>query len=428
MRYPPIVNELFKVNRWNLAKKLKPGSLVIIHSADPLRLSGDGVLPFQQDSNFFYLTGIDQEDSILIMAPDHLDQQSREMLFVKEMNEKIATWEGEKLSEREASKISGIENVKWSKRYDEVLKEFLPHINHVYLDINEDTKPVQFPISKNERLAKEFISRHSKLQVKRLAPLLTEFRMIKSDTECDLIKQAGAITKRGYDRVLNFLKPSVWEYEIQAEFITEFISHRSIGFAYNPIVASGPNACILHYEHNNGQCLDGELVLIDVGAEFANYNADVTRTLPVNGRFTDRQRQVYQAVLAIKNEATELLSPGITLKEYNTQVGELMEQKLVKLGLLKSFEIKKQDPKKPLYKKYYMHSSSHHLGLDVHDLSDRDRPMEPGMVLTVEPGIYIKEEGIGIRLEDNILIGQNENINLTPNIPIEIDEIEGIMS
>lgn len=427
MRYPPIDNQLFKNNRQGLSAKLKPASLVIVHSADPQRLSGDGVLPYRQDSNFFYLTGINQEDSFLLLISDPSGKGHREMLFVKETNEQIAVWEGEKVNLEEASSISGIEQVKWSKEFENILGELVQNIDQVYLDFQEKDSEL-FPLSKNERLAREFITSHSEIEPVSLIPILTELRMIKSQTEWELVKRAGEISKNGFDRVMKFIKPGVWEYEIEAEFISEFIKNRSRGFAYNPIVASGSNACVLHYEQNNNQCLDGNLVLLDVGAEFANYNADVTRTFPINGGFAARQRQVYQAVLDIKNKATDLLSPGLTLKEYNGQIGELMEQKLVELGLLKHSDLKNQDPKKPLYKKFYMHGTSHHLGLDVHDLADRNTPMAVGMVLTVEPGIYIKEEGIGIRLEDDILIGQNENINLTPNIPIEIEEIEEKMN
>ncbi len=427
MRYPPLDSQLFKHNRLNLASKLKPGSLVIVHSADPQRLSGDGVLPYRQDSNFFYLTGIAQEESILLIISGS-DGDCREVLFVKETNERIAIWEGEKINLEEATKLSGISQVEWTKEFDSILEDLLANTNQIYLDFDAVNKPKLFPLSKNERLARELIELHSNIEAISLTPILKELRMIKSDAECDLIVQAGAITEKGYDRVLNFLKPGVWEYEIEAEFIGEFIKNKSAGFGYNPIVASGANACILHYEQNNGLCIDGDLVLLDVGAEFSNYKADITRTFPVNGRFTPRQRQVYQSVLAIKNLATKLLTPGKTLEEYNCEVGELMEQKLIELGLLKSEEIKNQDPKAPLYKRYYMHGTSHHLGLDVHDLSDRECSVQPGMVLTVEPGIYIKEEGLGIRLEDDILIGETENKNLTPDIPIEIEEIEDLMN
>ncbi len=427
MRYPPIDKELFQTNRQNLVKKIKPGSAIIVHSSDPLRLSGDGVLTYRQDSDFFYLTGIDQKDSVLIITSHIGDEKAKEILLIKETNEKIAIWEGEKLSLVEASDKSGIDNVEWVSQYDGLLADILQSTQHVYLDFNYASKSTMFPISKNERLGQELMKRNPELSVTNLIPLLTELRMIKSETECKLIKQAGVITRKGYERALSFIKPGIWEYEIEAEFISEFISHGSRGFAYNPIIASGSSGCVLHYEQNSKQCLKGDIVLLDVGAEYANYKADVTRTYPVNGKFSYRQKRVYQSVLKIKKSAANLLRPGITLKEYNAQIGELMEEELVQLRLLHWADIKKQNLKNPLYKKYYMHGTSHHLGLDVHDLSDRNKPIEPGMILTIEPGIYIREEGIGIRLEDDLLIGPDDNQNLTPDIPLEIDEIEELM-
>lgn len=428
MRYEPISNELFRENRNRLVKKLAQGSLVVIHSNDILTTSGDGLLPFRQHSNFFYLTGIDQEESSLILAPDHPDPSKREILFIRETNDVIVTWEGPKLSQSEASDVSGINTVMWSQHFESVLDALIPEFKQVYLDAEENPRASKGIVHRNDRFIKAFQEDHPVVDTMRLAPILTDLRMVKSAQEVKLMEQAAEIAAKGYRTVLSTIKPGQWEYEIEGEFIREFIGHRSRGFAYNPIIASGSNACILHYELNNRQCQNGELVLMDVGAEYANYNSDVTRTVPVSGKFTDRQRLIYQAVLEVKNKATEILRPGKTLKEFNQEVGGIMEEALIEIGLLSAEKVKDQDPEKPLYRKYYMHSTAHHLGLDVHDMANPHTPLAPGMILTVEPGIYIKEESLGIRLEDDMLIGDDTNTNLTESIPIEIAEIESIMS
>ncbi|MEQ9426615.1 MAG: aminopeptidase P N-terminal domain-containing protein [Cyclobacteriaceae bacterium] len=428
MRYEPIDRALFESNRKKLVDQLKPKSIVVMLSNDLLPLSGDGRLPFIQHSDFFYLTGVDQPDCAIILMPDFPDEELREVLFIKESNEATLTWEGTKINKEEGADISGIQKVIWYSQFEQFFKNALPHVENIYLDFNENPKHDGAYLLANERFAGKCVSDYPLLNFERLAPILTSQRMIKSPLEIHLIRNAGLITKMGYERVLGFIKPGVWEFEIEAEFGYEFIRNRSKGFAYSPIVASGENACVLHYEENNKQCIDGDLVLLDVAAEYANYKSDVTRTYPVNGKFNKRQREVYQAVLNVKKEAEKLLRPGITLKDYNAEVAKIMEDELIKIRLLNKKDIADQDPQKPLYKKYFMHSTSHHLGLDVHDISNQYKAIKAGMVFTVEPGIYIKEEGIGIRLEDDIFVDKKQNTNLTPDIPIEVDEIEDFMN
>ncbi len=427
MRYTPISSKLFCGNRERLKSCLKPNSMVVIHSADHLPLSADAFASYRQHSNFFYLSGINQADSVLIMAPDFPDKNLREILFVKETNETIVTWEGEKLGLTEAVKLSGIKKTLWLNQFELVFNSMIKKIDNLYVDINENSKPELSHHLANERFSRVCESKYPLVKVEKLNTAFIGLRMFKSTFELHAIREAAAITAEGYERVMKFLRPGINEYEIEAEFIHEFVSRKSDGFAYGPIIASAASACILHYEANDKLCKDGDLVLMDVAARYANYNADVTRTLPVNGRFSARQREIYGAVLRVKKQAEELLRPGMILKDFNQKVGLLMEAELIKLGLILKQEVDRQNPEKPVYKKYFMHSISHHLGLDVHDTANYQQPMAEGMVLTVEPGIYIKEEGIGIRLEDDIFIGEEENINLTSSIPIEIDEIEQIM-
>lgn len=402
--------------------------MVVIHTADQLPLSADALAPYRQHSNFFYLTGINQAESVLVFAPDFPDEHLREILFIKETNENIAIWEGEKLSLNEAEKLSGIKKILWLNRFELVFQSMIKQIDNLYVDINENSKSELSQYLVNERFARVCESEYPLVNIERLNTAVKELRMTKSTFEVDAIKNAGAITAAGYQRVMKFIRQGINEYEIEAEFIHHFVSRGSDGFAYGPIVASGASACVLHYEANDKLCNNGDLVLIDVAARYANYNADVTRTLPVNGKFNQRQREIYNAVLSVKKQAELLLRPGVTFKYFNKKVGLLMEAELIKLGLISKQEVDKQNPEKPVYKKYFMHSISHHLGLDVHDTASYQQPLTEGMVLTVEPGIYIKEEGIGVRLEDDILIEKDGNINLTSSIPIEIDEIEQIMS
>lgn len=428
MRYHAINNELFKQNRDHLTSKLKPKSAVIIKSNDILPTNGDGTLPFKQNSNLFYLTGIDQEDTILILAPDFPNEKMRELLFLKETSEEIAIWEGHKLTKEEGKRLSGIKNIKWNGDFEQVLHTVLAETDHIYLASNEHVRNSSVVEGANDRLVKWCKESFPLQKYERLAPEIYDLRMVKSETEIELIEHACHITEKGFRRILESTAPGVWEYELEAEYMHEFLVNRSRGFAYTPIIAGGANACVLHYIENDQQLKDGDLLLMDVGAEYANYNADMTRTIPVNGRFTKRQRQVYDAVLRVKNIATDLLTTGNSIPEYHKAVGKLMEEELIELGLIDKTDIKNQSKDWPAYKKYFMHGTSHHLGLDVHDVGSIYAKFKPGMVFTVEPGIYIREEGLGIRLEDNILITETGHKNLMRNIPIHAEEIEGLMN
>ncbi|VXD16717.1 aminopeptidase P N-terminal domain-containing protein [Marinoscillum sp. 108] len=428
MRYGQIDQQLFVENRKRLVSRLKPHSVVIIHSNDVMPTNADGTMSFKQNSDLFYLTGVDQEESICILAPDFPDEKMRELLFLRETNEEIAIWEGHKLTKEEGQEISGIQNIKWNQDFEKMLYTILAETEHIYLPTNEHIRNASLVETANDRFIKQCMSRFPLYKYERLAPIIYDLRTIKSGIETKLIEHACHITEQGFRRILETVSPGVWEYEVEAEYAHVFLSNRSRGFAYTPIIAGGANACVLHYIENNQQLKDGDLMLMDVGAEYANYNADMTRTIPVNGRFTKRQRQVYDAVLRVKNQATELLTPGSAIPEYHKAVGALMEVELIELGLIDKTDVKNQNPDWPAYKKYFMHGTSHHLGLDVHDVASIYKKFEPGMVFTVEPGIYIREEGIGIRLEDDILITENGHKNLMRNIPIHAEEIEDLMN
>ncbi len=428
MKYAPIDSQLFIQNRKNLAKSLKPGSIAIFHSNDIMPTSADGTMTFIQQTDIFYLTGIDQEESILIMAPDHPDEKFREILFVRETNEEIAIWEGKKFTKEEATEISGIENVIWNSEFYKVLDSLVAHSEFIYLNINEHLRATKEVQTRNDRFAKWCLKKYPIHRYERLAPIMHELRAIKSEIEIDLIKKACDITEKGFRRILKFIKPGVKEYEIEAELIHEFINNRSRGFAYSPIIASGFSSCVLHYVENNKECKDGDILLLDIGAEYSNYNSDLTRSVPVNGQYSKRQKEVYQAVLNVHRAAIDMLVPGNVIPEYHKEVGKVMEGELLKLGLINKTDIKNQDPSSPAYKKYFMHGTSHHLGLDVHDYGNIYRKFEPGMVFTVEPGIYIREESLGIRIENDVVIKENGVEDLMKNIPIEMEEIEEIMN
>lgn len=427
MRYLPINRELFILNRRNFVKQLKPCSIAVFHSNDVMPTNADGTMAFRQNSDLFYLSGIDQEESILILFPDSKDQKLKEILFVRETNDFILTWEGYKLTKQQAKKISGIETVYWTHEFEQVLNVLMSETEHVYLNTNEHLRAVVEVETRDARFIKWCKERYPLHKYERSAPIMHNVRAIKSEAEVELIRKACHITELGFRRLLGFIKPGVMEYEIEAEIYHEFIRNRSRGPAYSSIIASGGNACILHYVDNNQECKDGDLVLMDFGAEYANYAADLTRTVPVNGTFTPRQREVYEAVLRVMKAATRMLVPGNTLNQYHSFVGTVMENELIRLGLLNQSDVRNQDPEKPLYKKYFMHGTSHFLGLDVHDVGNKYRPFEAGMVFTCEPGIYIKEENIGIRLENNILITKNGAVDLMKNIPLEADVIERLM-
>jgi Xaa-Pro aminopeptidase len=428
MKYLPINSSLFVENRERLAKLLKPKSLAIFNSNDPMPTNADGTMGFHQNSDLFYLSGIDQEESILLIFPDSPDPKYREVLFLKETSELIAIWEGYKYTREHATEVSGIQTIMWTKQFEGFLTSLIFEAENIYLNTNEHIRNHSYVQTRDTKFiiwAKEHYPLH---KFERVAPLMAQLRAIKSTIEIDLMREACRITELGFRRLLSFVKPNVTEYEIEAELIHEFVRNRSKGFAYQPIVASGANACVLHYIENNQVCKDGDLILLDVAAEYANYNSDLTRTIPVNGRFTQRQRAVYNAVHRVFDYAKSILKVGVLWEEYQKEVENFMESQLIDLGLLNRAEVEKQNPDSPLLKKYFMHGVSHHLGLDVHDVWNKYRKFEAGMVFTIEPGIYIREEGLGIRLENNFLITETGNIDLMANIPIDAEEIEDLMN
>jgi Xaa-Pro aminopeptidase len=389
---------------------LEKGGLAIFHSNDIMPTSADGHMPFKQASDIFHLSGIDQEETILLLFPDAVDPKDREILFVRETSDLIAIWEGAKFSQKEATELSGIPTVLWTTSYEATIKRLVPQCEHLYLNSKETR--AQFPL-------------HS---LKRSAPIMHRIRSRKTAEEVAQIQRAIAITGKAFERVCGFVKPGVKEYEIEAEISHEFLRNGSRGHAYTPIIASGYNACVLHYITNDQVCNDGDVILMDFGCEYGGYASDLTRCVPVNGRFTKRQKDVYNAVWRVKNEATQLLRPGTLLADYHKQVGKIMESELIGLGLIDQSDVAKQDPEKPLYKKYFMHGTSHFLGLDVHDVGLWNEPIAEGMVFTVEPGIYIREEKLGIRLENNILVTRDAPIDLFADIPVEADAVEEMMN
>jgi Xaa-Pro aminopeptidase len=427
MRHTPINPDLFKSNRKRFAEMMKPNSLAVFNSNDIMPTSADGTMPFKQNSDIFYLSGIDQEESILIIFPFASERNHREILFLKETNSEIAIWEGQKHTRESAFKTSGIKTVYWLKDFESIFKKLAFEAEHIYLNTNEHLRAHVEVETRDARFIKWIKETYPLHKLERSAPILHHLRSIKNSIEIDLLQTACNITEKGFRRVLGFIKPDVWEYEIEAEYAHEFIKNQSKGFAYTPIIASGYNACVLHYTDNNKKCKNGDILLMDVGAEYANYNADMTRCVPVSGKFTKRQKEVYNSVLKVMREAIKLLRPGTYLQEYHKEVGKLMETELIKLKLLTKTDIKNQNPEYPAYKKYFMHGTSHFLGLDVHDVGLWNKPIQPGMVFTCEPGIYIREENLGIRLENDILVTNGKPIDLMANIPIEADEIETLM-
>ena len=428
MRYEPIDSSLFIRNRANLRGLLKPNSIVIVHSNDIYPTNADGSMAFKQNSDLFHLTGVDQEESVLVLLPDAGDPKEREILFVRETNEHIAVWEGDKLTKEQATAVSGIERIEWSHNFESFLHRLVPQADHIYLATNEHLRASVVVETRNARFIKDCQARYPLHRYERLAPLMHRLRITKDPVEIQMIQKACDITGAGFRRLLGFIKPGVGEWEIEAELLHEFVRRGSRGFAYAPIIGSGKNACVLHYVENDKVCKDGDVVLLDVAAEYAGWNSDLTRSVPVNGKFTPRQRQVYDAVLRVFHGANAILRPGNTPLEYQKQVVELMEKELVDLGLFTAREAKEQGPDKALVKKYFMHGTSHHLGLDVHDVNPPNEPFAEGMVFTIEPGIYIREEGLGIRLENDVLIARDKNIDLMADIPIEADEIEALMA
>ena len=429
MKYLPISTELFIKNRLKLSKQMVSNSIAIFNSNDVFSTGADSTLPFEQHRNIFYLTGVDQEESILLVFPDAKQEAHREVLFVKETNDHIAIWEGAKLSKLQATASSGIKTVYWLEEFQSIFSRLMEESTHFYYNNNEHYRQAVEMETREDRFLKMVKSSYPAHKMVPNFPIMEALRGVKESEEISLIKTACDITEKGFNRVLGFVKPGVMEYEIEAEYTHEFLRNRSKGFAYTPIIASGYNACVLHYIDNNQECKDGDLLLMDVAAEYANYSSDMTRTVPVNGRFTARQKAVYQAVLNVKNQATKLLVPGTMWDAYHVEVGKLMTSELLGLGLIDKVDVQNEDPKWPAYKKYFMHGTSHHMGLDTHDFGALKSPMQANMVFTVEPGIYIPEENMGIRLEDDVVIqAKGSPVNLMQNIPIEIDEIEALMN
>ena len=417
---------MFTSHRANLAKLLLPNSLAVVNANDILPTNADGTLVLRPNSDLFYLAGVEQEESILLLYPDAHEENMREILFLRETNDLIATWEGHKLTKEEARKVSGIKRVEWLSQFQPLFRRLMCECEHVYLDANEHSRASIVVPTREARFVADTQARYPLHDYQRLARLLHRLRAVKSEGEVALLKQACAITRAGFLRVCKFVKPGVTETEVEAEFAHEFI-RRGGSFAYSPIIACGKNACALHYLANDQRCRKGELLLLDVAASYANYNSDLTRTIPVSGRFTRRQRQVYNSVLRVLRAASTAATPGKLPRQWQKEAEAMIEKELVDLGLLKVAEIRKQDPDKPALKKYFMHGVGHPLGLDVHDVADTTQPIQAGWVLTVEPAIYIPAEGFAVRLENDILVQANGNVDLMAGIPIEADDIEKLM-
>jgi Xaa-Pro aminopeptidase len=426
MRHAAIDPELFITNRKNLKRQLLPNSVAVVNSNDVLPANADGTLPLRQNSDLFYLTGIEQEESVLLLYPDAQDEKFREILFVRDANPLLETWEGHKLTKEEARKISGVLRVEWLSEFRSVYHRLMCECEHVYLNTNEHSRASIVVETRDARFVREAQRRYPLHDYQRLARLMRKLRAVKSDAEIALLRKACEITDAGFRRACRFVKPGVLENEVEAEYAHEFI-RRGARFAYEPIVASGKNSCVLHYVQNDQVCRTGDLVLLDVAASYANYNADLTRTIPVSGRFTRRQRQVYNAVLRVLRGASAAAVPGKLTRTWQKEAERMIEKELVDLGLLKTSQIKKQDPDQPALRKYFMHGIGHTLGLDVHDVTLGTDPIPEGAVLTVEPGIYIREEGFGIRLENNIVVRKGGNVDLMGKVPIEADEVEKLM-
>ncbi len=429
MKYDRINKELYIRNRSKFISQLEDGALAVFNSNDIYPISADSTMPFQQHRDILYLSGVDQEESILVLFPGSKNENHREVLFLRETNAHIAVWEGEKLDKQMAYETSGIKTVYWLEQFQSIFKQMMAEASTVYINTNEHLRANTEVETREDRFIKKLKIDYPAHQYRKSAPIMHRIRSVKEQEELELLQKACTITEAGFRRLLGFIQPGVWEYEIEAELAHEFLRNRSKGFAYTPIVASGKNACVLHYIENNKQCLNGDVILLDIGAEYANYASDLTRCVPVNGRFTARQKQVYNAVLHVKKEAEQLLVPGTILADYHKEVGNIMERQLLDLGLIDQTDIKNQKPEWPAYKKYFMHGTSHFLGLDTHDVGIWNEPIQAGMVFTCEPGIYIPEEGLGIRLEDDLVVqASGAPFNFMRNIPIEADEIESIMN
>jgi Xaa-Pro aminopeptidase len=427
MRYAPIDPQLFVENRARLKQLLPPRALALLNANDVLPTNADGTMAFVQNADLFYLSGVDQEETVLVLFPDAFDEKNREILFLRETSEDIAIWEGHKLTREEARERTGIKQVRWLSEFPNLLRTLICEAEQVFLNSNEHKRAHIEVENRDGRFVRQMREQFPLHDYRRLAPLMHRLRAVKSPFEIDLIRKASALTARGFDRVLKFVRPGVKEVEVEAELAHEFIRGGG-GFAYGPIIASGPNACVLHYMENDQVCKKGHLLLLDVAASYANYRSDLTRTIPVSGRFSRRQREVYNAVLRVMRGSIALAVPGKLSRDWQKESEALMEQELVGLGLLTKSQIRQQDPDRPAVKKYFMHGIGHPLGLDVHDVSDTTGPIQAGWVLTVEPGIYIKEEGLAVRLENDIVVTETSQIDLMADIPVEAKDIEKLMS
>ncbi|MCB0530076.1 MAG: aminopeptidase P N-terminal domain-containing protein [Saprospiraceae bacterium] len=427
MKYKALSQELFQHNRKRFTREMKPGTIAIFNANDQMPRSGDQYFSFRQNAGLYYLSGIDQEETMLVLFPDCPREDHQEVLLIKRTNEHIAVWEGHKYTKEEARGASGIDKVYFLDEAEVMLNELILLSEGIYLNINENDRYASPVEHRDLRYAHEIIQRYPAHTLHRSQPILKKLQTVKSHWEVEALQHCIAITGKAFKRVLEFVKPGVMEYEVEAEVIHEFIRNGATGHGYAPIIGSGKNACVLHYIENNQVCKDGDVLLMDFGCEYANYNADLTRSIPVNGQFSERQRAVYNAVHRVLVEARALMVPGNTIEELNKEVGKIMESELLGLGLISKSDIEKQDPDRPAYKKYFMHGTGHHLGLDVHDLMGRYEPFRAGMVLTCEPGIYIPEESLGIRIENNILITDHGPVDLFDQIPMDAEEIEELM-
>lgn len=426
MKYKPISADFYVRNRAKLVSKMKNGSVAFFVSNDEMPRCGDQNFPFRQNSNFLYLSGIDQEESVLVICPNHPNEKMREVLFVKQTNEYMAVWYGKKYSKEEASAISGIANVMWLDEFKSVLPDLMFLSKSVYLDLQENSR-YSTEVVRNERRFADMLQKDYPLhKYRRVNSLLTSFRVVKEEEEIEIMKKASEVTGKAFLKAVSIVNPEVMEYEVEAELIAEMLRNGATGHSFAPIIAGGKSACVLHYIENDKPLQDGDLVLMDFGAEYGNYAGDCTRTIPVNGTFSPRQREVYQACLNVYHKAKNLLVPGNTIAKAQTEVVKMMEKELIKLGLFTQEQVAEQDPDNPLYKKYYMHTVLHFMGMEVHDVGARDLVFEEGMVLSCEPGIYITEEGIGVRIETDIVVAE-EPIDLLAHLPVEIDEIESLM-
>ena len=427
MKYLPLNPEIFIKNRQRFTKEMKPNSIAIFVSNDEVPVNGDALYPFKQNSDLFWLSGIVQEDSMVILFPGNPDPKFREVLVLVRPNELKEKWDGKRLRINEAQIISGIKTIVWLDSLDGLLQPWIHLADTIYLDTNENDRKANLLRTRDYRFVDELKARYPLHQFERSAKIMKELRAIKTPLEIEVLQKAIDITDNTFRRLLKFIKPGVMEYEIEAEIWHSFLSQRATGPAYGSIIASGDRARTLHYVSNDQECKEGELILMDFGAEYGGYNADLTRTVPVNGKFTRRQKTVYNACLHLHDYAKSLLKPGITIIDYTEKVGEEATQQFLKIGLLKKTDVKNEDPENRAYRKYLYHGISHHLGIDVHDLGTRTEPIKAGMVLTVEPGIYIEEEQVGVRIENNVWITKNGNQDLMKNIPITVEEIEGSM-